>query len=148
MRERLTLRSYMPGDEDRFELRADFAQDRLATGWDWTRGAPGSTWTLMRGADVLGVGGYVRTCDGHIEAWAQTADMSPREWLQAAELARIGLDLMLVPGGAATRIYAAARCDRPGAVRLLQRLGFRVVEAQCFDPRLPDVPFVQLMRSR
>lgn len=148
----LLLRHYRHGDEDAFTPRADFAAERRAVNWDWRSGPPGPTWTLLRWTslddfEVMGVGGYVETLPRSWEAWAWTAELSAREWAQAARLTGSTLRAMLREAPATTRIYAAARAAMPSAIRLLQRLGFEIVEAQCYDPRLPHVPLVQLMRA-
>lgn len=151
----LSLRTYQRGDEAAFVPRADFAEEQAAIGWDWSKGPPGPTWTLVRpnaslleGYEVLGIGGYAKSFDlHHREAWGAVCDLTPREWAELARLIRPNLDLMFAPK-TAVPIYATARADLPGAVRLLQKLGFTAFPVPIVDPRLPDVPLVQMMRTR
>lgn len=123
------MRPYRPGDEDAFNLRADFAEERAATAWDWSRGAPGPTWTIYRwSGEIVGIGGAVDQGDGLWQAWAQLADAPRRDWPQLLWLASRVLGYVETHHGAAA-IEAMARTSNPAAISCLQRLGFRAPDA-------------------
>lgn len=123
----IRMRPYKPGDEAAFVPRADFAQDRAASAWDWSAGAPGPTWTLhLWSGQVLGVGGAVRQGDRWL-GWAQLAEIHPRDWPQLLWLARRVLELMRIRHGPVT-IEALARPSMP-AIACLRRLGFALFDA-------------------
>lgn len=119
----LRLRPYQPGDEDAFEPRADFAADRAATAWNWAKGAPGPTWTLLHGRQVLGIGGAVQGENHAWQAWAQLAELERRDWPQAVRLAGVVLTHLTDSLGAHW-IWAEARQANAGAGRALEHLGF------------------------
>lgn len=126
----LHLRPYRPGDADAFVPRDDFAADRRATGWDWDKGPPpGRTWTVVRGREVVGIGGGYAHADGRWEAWALLSELRRCDWPRAVQLA--GGALRYLEGAMHVRcIEAWARCANPGARRLLERLGFAGAEVR------------------
>ena len=108
----LFLASWRAGDEDAFTPRPDAAAERAATGWDWSRGPPGPTWTLMRyPREVLGVGGGVMMAGGCMQAWSCLAELPRGDWAMAIDCA------------------ALVRADFAGAARVIRRLGFADVGA-------------------
>ena len=114
----LAARTYVRRDERLFAARADFARDFAQEG----RLPDGPKWTLCDAAGVIGVGGIEALGDGVWGAWAYLADLRPRQWLLAAELARAVLETV-------RRIHAPALIqavagDHPGAGRVLERVGF------------------------
>lgn len=122
-RAKIHMRPYRPGDEDAFHPRADFGEEREANGWDWSKGPPGATWTIMRGAEVIGIGGGVDLGDGRWQVWAQLAPVARRDWPALIHHAGIVLTHLELCRGA-TSIVAQAREGQPGAVRCLQELRF------------------------
>lgn len=139
----LTLRPWRSGDEDAFAPRRDFAEERSAVAWPWARGrAPGPTWTLLRGEEVVGIGGVVDR-GGHLQAWASLADLPRREWPAAIARARRALDY--VQEGYGLCVAATARFDNCGACRVLERLGFAFVST-AGDERVPGVTYAHFVR--
>ncbi len=120
----LRLRPWRAGDEEAFEPRADMAQEARVNAWPWSKGPPGPTWTLMQGDQVLGMGGAVQGEDGAWLAWATVADLGPRFWPEAVRLAGVVIDHMLARADVRW-LWAQARSEKPAAIRLLHRLGFR-----------------------
>lgn len=127
-RRELALRPWEPGDQDAFVLRADFAADRAMVDWDWSRGAPGLTWSVVRGRrEVIGVGGVIAHQASPWEAWAWLAEMPRRDWPTLLRMARGVLHRVEVVWGARI-IEAGAHADNPAAIRCLRKLGFSPVE--------------------
>lgn len=115
----LTLRLYRLGDEDQVTARLDFARAFEAEG---RRLPDGPKWTLARGDEVLGVGGFEGQGNGRWAAWSYLSDMTPRQWWFAALMARAAVGY-LRRAFHAPWIQAVA-ADHPGAGRLLERIGF------------------------
>lgn len=139
----LRLRRWRPGDEDAFTPRADFAEQRAAVGWDWTQGAPGPTWTVLRwNGDVVGVGGFIQQGLTEFAAWAWLAEVQRRDWPQLIWLAQRALTDVRTHHGARA---IAADAATPAASRLLGRLHFTAQHWRT-DPRLPDQRLLRMMR--
>ncbi len=120
------MRPWRAGDEAAFEPSAAFAAERDGGfgAWDWSRGAPGPTWTILRGEDVIGVGGVCTFGRGAWDAWCCLADVSRRDWPTLIKLASRVLSYAVEQLGART-IEATARSNDARAERCLERLGFR-----------------------
>ena len=143
---KLRLRPYQAGDEDAFELRGDFAEERAATAWDWSKGPPGPTWTLTRWDEaVLGVAGAVDHGDDVWRVWAQLADLPKRDWSQALWLAGRVLTYLETQRGA-TVIEAEARAANPAAIASLRRLGFSLGRGDPVPHQVAGVHYVALVR--
>lgn len=124
----IRTRPYKPGDEAAFVLRDDFAEERLASDWDWSRGAPGPTWTLhLWGGEVLGIGGAVKEGEAWL-CWAQLTEIHRRDVPQLLWLARRVLEHLRVQFGDGIRLEAMTRPSLP-AIRCLRRLGFSLFDA-------------------
>lgn len=141
----------MPGDIDRFIPREDFRAEKDAVAWTWPDGPPpGRTWTLLSFSrryplEVLGVGGLYDAGDGCWHAWALLTELTPREWCEAGKLAYraiAGVELFNAP----LRIEATARTSIPGAVVVLEKLGF-VAGRTVQDPRMGAVVYQQMVRA-
>jgi hypothetical protein len=148
-RPQLALYAYNPGDIDGFTPRPDFAAELAAVNWAWPEGPPpGRTWSLFRREPwkILGVGGLVDRGFGRWQAWACLAELSRREWKVAFDLARQVLEAHERFANCA-RIEASARVGLPGAVQLLDRLGFVPLWAGP-DSRIgPDTLYLHLQRT-
>lgn len=119
----LRLRPWLPGDQDAFEMRPDFARESEISAWDWSKGAPGPTWTLERwNGEVMGVGGGIER-DGLFVGWARLAQLANRDWPRALWCASKVL-AFLARGPGPDRVVATASQDVAGAARCLERLGF------------------------
>lgn len=119
----LRMRRWCAGDEDAFTPRADFAQDQVENGWDWSKGAPGPTWTILRWTgEVVGIGGVIEQRTAW-HAWAQLADVGRRDWPQLVWLASRVLAFMESQHQVAA-FTADARVAQRGSARLLRKLGF------------------------
>jgi RimJ/RimL family protein N-acetyltransferase len=84
-----------------------------------------AAWTVRRGLSgrVLAVGGYSRRGAAEASGWMLTADLSAREWACVVRAIRLGL--RTVRGWRTVRrLHVLADGRRPGARRLLERLGF------------------------
>lgn len=135
------LAKYLPGDEAAFIPRPDMAEDMAANGWDWSQGAPGPTWTLMRwDGEFLGIGGFVKLSDNGWEAWSVLSSLRLRDWPRVLELAKMRLEAL----GSST-VLACCRSDSAGAMRVLDRLGFGL-GAFGFDDRLPGTEIQHMWR--
>lgn len=124
----LRLRPWKPGDEDAFEVSADVAAERAMVAWDWSKGPPGPTWTLVRwSGEVAGVGGFHETArdarGATFQAWCWLADLPRRDWPKTMWLAGRAIDHAARHHGA-RRLEATASARMPGAALCLQRLGF------------------------
>lgn len=120
---RLVLRRYEAGDEAEIELRADFAHAFDAAG----QALPvGLRWTLLgETGRPIAVGGLEPLADkGCWGAWGLTADLDRRAWAFARRSAAKVLDYAERELGA--RSIQALSASDPGAIRLLQRLGFAI----------------------
>lgn len=150
-RPRLILRAYVAGDIERFTPRSDFAIEKAAVAWAWKDGPPpGRSWTLWEMGRqiplrVLGVGGvFDHGEDG--QAWAILAELSPRQWYAAGQLAQQALD-GVQRFGRRRRITATARTSIRGAVFMLEKLGFEPIR-KFTDPRIgPDVIYQHMVRA-
>lgn len=141
----LSLRPWRAGDEEAFTPRRDFAEERAAVAWSWGKGPPpGRTWTLLRGEEVLGIGGVI-TREEWSECWACLADLPRRDWPQAVEMARRALVFVLTHHRPPAGLFATCRADNAGALLVLGRLGFSP-EALRADPRTPGVEYLCLTR--
>lgn len=121
----MRLRPYQSGDEDAFDMREDFAEERRVNAWNWAKGPPGPAWTLVEGEQVLGVGGVIQGEGGAWGAWASLADLPARRWPEAVRLAGIVCDHVLARPDVRW-LWAQCRAERRGGRLLLQRLGFRL----------------------
>lgn len=150
-RPRLLLRAYRAGDIDRFTPRADFAAEKVAVAWAWKDGPPpGRTWTLWEMGSqiplrILGVAGLFDAGNDRLQAWALLADLTPRQWAvagQLAEQALLGVETFNRPA----EISASARTSIAGAVPMLRKLGFAPVKL-FRDPRLGEIIFQRMVRA-
>lgn len=118
----LQMRPYRDGDERRMTARADFAADFAEEG-----ALPlGPKWTLVDGPQVRGVGGAEPLGKGVWGGWAYLAELRPREWLFAAEVARLALGW--VRRRHRPQAVQAVAGEHPGADRLLRHIGFEPVD--------------------
>ena len=123
----LHLRPWRPGDLDAFDPRPDMAAEGAAARWDWSKGPPGPTWSLIRFPDqVIGIGGglsqgrrLVPGVDDH------GAEGFPRgDWAHAILCAATVIrHLEKVHGAEAADRAGAARISRRGE-RTMEKLGF------------------------
>lgn len=120
----LQLRRYRPGEEHDIALRADFraaldaAGGVLPGGPRWTVAHWDSGWPVAVG----GLEPLPHVGEGAFGCWALTSDLPLRDWAFARRCARRVLEFA-ERELKAREIHAMAR-DTPGAVQLLQALGF------------------------
>lgn len=126
VRPKLRLRPWKAGDETAFTPRQDFAQEQAMNAWDWAKGPPGPTWTIVAwDGSVTGIGGAVDCLDGAWSLWTQLS-ISPRGyWPHLLWLAARAIEEMKIKHRA-QRFMAMARCGNHGAARCLARLGFEI----------------------
>lgn len=142
--DRLALRPYVPGDEARLTLRADFRHALDCAGGELPAGV---RWTLMasrHGEETpIAVGG-LEPIDRHVfGAWALCSDMTPRQWAFARRCAARVLawsERELY----ARRIEAMAKADLK-AVALLRRLGFARTGKRARGP--DQRPYIHMARE-
>ena len=94
-RVKLKLRPWRAGDLLAFDPRSDFEREMRLNAWDWTKGPPGPTWTLVECDRVLGVGGGIAGEDGAWLAWACLSDLPARSWPEAVRCAGLAIDHLL-----------------------------------------------------
>lgn len=119
-RRRMTVRSYLPGDESCFTARPDFAEARGREGGLLPEGRK---WTLSEGhgprTKVLGVAGLEYLGQGRWAAWAYLSALRPRDWPFLIASARMVFDRE-----AFARSIVAIPAPTPEAGRVLKRIGF------------------------
>lgn len=116
----MRLEGYEIGDVYDVDARADFWTDFAAAGFRLPEGVK-MTLRDETGA-IVGVAGFTRLAEpGQVGAWAYLADLSPRQWIKAARLARDLCRLLPFWGWS---IYATP-ADTDEAMRLLGFIGFR-----------------------
>ncbi|WP_312782006.1 hypothetical protein [Brevundimonas sp.] len=120
---RFWLDVYRSGDEARFAPRADMAEAWTAEG---RRLPEGPKWTLCdkRQLRVLGIGGLEAEGAAASLGWFLSADLSARQWLAALDAVRDRL--AWAQRHAVRRVHVLTAGDRPGAARMMGRVGFRL----------------------
>ncbi len=142
---RIYCAPWLPGDETAFTPAPLRAEERAAVAWDWSRGPPGPTWTLLRqSGEVVGVAGLHDRGEGVFEAWSSLGEVRPMEWPRLLWLAARRLEGAWLHG--AHTVLAACRAGEGGAQRCLEILGFAPLETG-EDPRLPGVAIRYMQKA-
>lgn len=117
----MRLRRYELGD--RVDATAAFRAEYEASGCELPPGAKFSLVARVDGREVVrGIAGFQTLGGIQLGAWAYMADLSPKEWVRAARLARTACGWATALGGKA--VYATPH-DTDEARRLLAYIGFR-----------------------
>jgi hypothetical protein len=118
------VRPYQRGDERRFTPRPDMREEMRRVGWDWTAGAPGPTWTLVRYHDqVLGLGGGFPQGLGAYQVWSALTELPRGDWAPAI-LCAAAVVRHLEQSHGARRLTVLVRKGFHQAERTMERLGF------------------------
>lgn len=101
-------------------LRADMAAQFAA---EDLRLPEGPAWSLCRDGDLVAIGGVEPAGGAHGTGWLLCGDLDRREWAMVRRALIYGVQTL--KRWRTTRfVHALAEAGRPGAVRLLQRMGF------------------------
>lgn len=129
------LRPWRAGDETAFVPRPDMAAEGGAARFDWSKGPPGPTWSLVRWPEqVIGIAGGVPVASepGVFQVWACLADFPRGDWGLAILCAATAIKHLESSHGA-KRLTVLVKKDFHPARATMDRLGFkRTTEASCW----------------